>query len=137
MADTRLAGRRILIAEDEYLVAFDLRDELQLAGATVLGPAPSVDAALELIAANAQIDAAVLDINLDGKLVFPAADALILRKVPFLLTTGYDKAATPELYRHLPRCEKPFDPAEIVSRLAEALAGLQKAVHSSEGSADQ
>jgi DNA-binding NarL/FixJ family response regulator len=121
MPDTKLTGRRILVAEDEYLVAFDLRDELELAGATVLGPAPSVDAALDLIAANSHIDAAVLDINLDGEFVFAAADALIVRNVPLLFTTGYDQAATPERYRHLPRCEKPFDPAEIVSRLAETL----------------
>lgn len=121
MHEHLLRGRRVLIAEDEYLLAYCLRDELEQAGATVLGPAPSVDAALALIESSPMTDGAVLDINLNGELVFAAADALAARGVPFVFTTGYEQGAVPERYSHVTRYEKPFDPADIVRALLREL----------------
>jgi hypothetical protein len=73
MPDLCLEGRRILVAEDEYLIAFDVRDALVHAGAEVLGPVPSVDDAAALLERETDIDAAVLDVNLRGDMVFAVA----------------------------------------------------------------
>ncbi len=60
-----------------------------------------------------------MDVNLDGELAFPAADALIDRSVPLVFTTGYDEAALPEQYRQYPRCEKPISISRITSALGK------------------
>jgi DNA-binding response OmpR family regulator len=82
--DLTLSGQCILIVEDEYLMSDDLRQELERHGATVLGPAGAVDRALYLAASASRIDGAVLDINLNGEMVFPVLDALLQRDVPVL-----------------------------------------------------
>jgi CheY-like chemotaxis protein len=110
-----LAGRRILLVEDDYFIAVDLKAWFEEGGAQVLGPVPSVDEALDLIARTAEIDAAVLDINLQDELVYPVADALRARGVPFLFATGYDPAAVPPLHSAVALCQKPIDP-QIVAR---------------------
>jgi CheY-like chemotaxis protein len=117
-----LHGRCVLVAEDEYLLAEDLRERFEEAGATVLGPVPSLGEALALIEAEAKIDGAVLDLNLAGEMVFPAADALSKRGVPFVFTTGYDERTMPERYGHVTRCEKPFEPADLVRALIREMA---------------
>jgi CheY-like chemotaxis protein len=75
-----LHGRRILVVEDEYMVAEDLRVELESMGAEVLGPVPSVARALALLARTSEIDAAILDVNLGSEMVFPVAEALRERR---------------------------------------------------------
>jgi CheY-like chemotaxis protein len=114
-----LAYRRVLIVEDEYFLADDMAQVLQKFGADVVGPVRSTDEALTLLAEE-PVDAAVLDINLKGELVYPVADALREQGVPFIFATGYDEAAVPEAYRDVPRWEKPFRPED----LAKALPGL-------------
>ncbi len=104
-----LRGRRVLVVEDEYLLAEDLRHGLERVGAEVLGPVPSVARALTLLAAGAPPDAAILDVNLGGEMAFPVAEALQALGVPFVFATGYDVAALPRAYAQVPRCEKPFD----------------------------
>jgi len=121
MAERSLHGMRILVVEDEYLLADDLRDTLVEAGAEVLGPVPSVNDAQALIAAEAKIDAAVLDINLRGEMVFPVADALRARGVPFAFATGYDEWALPERFAGSPRVEKPLKGAKVMSLLGPLL----------------
>ena len=98
---------RILVVEDEYFLADDMRETLSEAGAEVLGPVPSVAEARALVEADARIDAAVLDINLQGEEVFPVADLLRLRGVPFVFATGYDGWAIPERFADTSRLEKP------------------------------
>ena len=83
MVDQVLRGTRILVVEDEYLLADDLNNALADAGAHVLGPAASVEDATALIGNEATIDAAILDVNLRGDMVFPLADALRERGIPF------------------------------------------------------
>lgn len=108
MPERTLRGCRILVVEDEFLIADELATELADAGAVVLGPAGSIDRALALIEAEGRIDGAILDVNLGGEPVFPAAERLRARGVPFLFTTGYDGSAIPERFRDVVRCEKPI-----------------------------
>ncbi|MBV8916352.1 MAG: response regulator [Acetobacteraceae bacterium] len=115
-----LASRRVLLIEDEYFIADDLVRAFEARGAEVIGPAGTVDAALQLVARSDRLDGAVLDINLRGEMVYAVADALQERGVPFIFSTGYDDGAIPPRYAGVRRCEKPLDP----SRVAKALFGM-------------
>ena len=111
-----LADRRVLIVEDEYFLADDLARALQKLGAQVVGPVPTLDKALALLA-NEPVDVAILDINLKGQMVFPVADALREQGVPFVFATGYDATAVPDAYRQVPRWEEPFKPEDLARAL--------------------
>jgi CheY-like chemotaxis protein len=113
MHDQLLQGCRILLVEDEYLLADDLSRTLEHAGATILGPTPSVKEALSLLASEPAVDGAVLDVNLYGEMVFPVADALKARDIPFLFTTGYDQGAVPSRFAEVTRCEKPVSMSAV------------------------
>jgi DNA-binding NtrC family response regulator len=117
IARTVLAGRRILIVEDEYFLADDLRQILREQSAEVLGPAPTMTEALRVINDSQSIDCAVLDINLRGESVFPISTALIERNIPFLFATGYGSAQIPAQFDGISRLEKPFVSAALVSAL--------------------
>ena len=112
-----LAGRRVLVVEDEYFIADDIARALRNLGAEVIGPVPRREEALAAFSGDERIDAAVLDINLRGDVIYPVADALRERGVPFVFATGYDHASIPEPYRSVSRWEKPFDPHELVAVL--------------------
>ncbi len=86
-----LRGRRILVVEDEYMMADDLQYDLEEVGAQVIGPVPSVADALALLAAEEAIDGAILDVNLRGEKAYPVADVLRERGVLFVLATGYEQ----------------------------------------------
>ncbi|HWX50453.1 MAG TPA: HWE histidine kinase domain-containing protein [Roseomonas sp.] len=81
--------RRVLLAEDEPLVAMELETQLQALGFTVVGPASTLQEALQLVGDDVALDAAVLDVNLRGQAVFPVADLLVRRGVPVVFATGY------------------------------------------------
>ena len=117
MPEQNLQGCRILIVEDEYLLADDLSHALESAGAKVLGPLGSVEDATAFIAGEPSIDAAVLDVNLRGDMVFPVADALRARGVPFAFATGYDQWALPQRFADAPRVEKPFKADKVAALL--------------------
>lgn len=112
-----LAGRAILIVEDEYFVMKRLSRVLKDAGATVVGPVASVAAALAHARDGTPLDAAVLDVNLFGEMVFPVADALADRGVPYAFATGYDPDVIPARHARIPLLRKPVDPAAIVAAL--------------------
>lgn len=109
-----VSGCRVLIVEDEYLVAMDLAEALEERGILVVGPVASVGEALEQIENGQRLDAAVLDVNLGGERVYRVAEALSARGVPFIFTTGYDADLLPESLLSVPRLEKPADPAGIL-----------------------
>lgn len=121
MSDPGLRGCRILVVEDEYLLADELAIELAEGGATVLGPVPTVDRALALIDTQPLPDGAILDLNLGGDLAFPLADQLMRRGVPLIFTTGYDASAVPERFAHVVRCEKPTNIKRITAALGKAI----------------
>ena len=103
------SGRRVLVVEDDYFIAEDIRRTLETNGVQVLGPVASVDDALKVIETNETIDAAVLDINLSDVMVFPVADALKTRGVPFVFATGYEKTAIPARFLDVEHRHKPVD----------------------------
>ncbi len=108
MDSEALKGLTILVAEDEYMIATDLTQELVRAGVRVLGPVPSLEGAMDLIEDADHIDGAILDVNLQGENVFPAAEMLEKQGVPFLFATGYDKSVIPPRFKDVTRCEKPI-----------------------------
>ena len=112
-----LDGRHILVVEDEFFVALDLEQSLQDAGATVVGPAPTVADALALIEGEPALDAAVLDVNLGGEMAFSLADRLLAEGVPLVLSTGYNQADLPARLSHVPRLEKPIDPDQVTQEI--------------------
>lgn len=118
-----LSNRSILVVEDEYFLADDIARAFQRAGAEVVGPVPDRDEALSLLSARQAIDGAVLDINLQGEMIFPVADALQARGIPFVFATGYDSSSIPGRYEHVPRWEKPFDVQSLVRALPSLVAG--------------
>jgi CheY-like chemotaxis protein len=122
MAETRFDGRRILVVEDEYLIADDIRDLLTRDGAEVVGPVATADAAAALVENGGRIDAALLDVNLRGDTVFAFADILLTRNVPFAFATGYDREIIPERFEGAPRLEKPLNPRQIVNAIDALLA---------------
>lgn len=113
-----LSGRRILVIEDEYMIADDLAIALRADGAEVIGPVASMGQGMQVMAGGGTFDAAVLDINLRGTLAYPLLDQLIAADVPVLLSSGYDGGMIPERYRHLPRCDKPVSPARLLQAVA-------------------
>ncbi len=116
-----LVGRRILVVEDEYMIADDLARELAQMGVEVVGPAGSLPQATAQAAQVERLDAAVLDVNLRETLAFPLIDQLLNRGVKVLICTGYDEAMIPERYRALPRCEKPGLPRNLLAALLACL----------------
>ena len=114
-----LEGWRILVVEDEWLLAEQIQAALEEAGAVVLGPAYSVEAALALLGDGQLPDMALLDVNLRGKLVTPVALALAEQRVPFMLATAYAADGFDEmLLRQAPRIDKPFNGATVVRAMA-------------------
>jgi CheY-like chemotaxis protein len=122
MACSSLRGRRVLVVEDEYLIAVALSDHLQAIGSTVIGPVPSVEQALQLIETNRKIDVAILDANLGGVRAYPIADLLQARNIPFVFASGYDDSDLNDLYPHVRNCQKPYLFKLMESFLVSALS---------------
>jgi CheY-like chemotaxis protein len=102
-----LRGRRILVIEDSPVVAPFAAELLEEVGCTVVGPAPNLAAARELIE-NASFDAALLDVHIRGERIFPICEVLAARGVPFVLTSGYADWSMPEKWQDRPRLQKPY-----------------------------
>lgn len=122
MPEMALEGKNILIIEDEYFIADDLKRAFAAKRARVVGPTGSFAAGADL-AGKSNLDGAVLDVNLAGQPSYPIADALIARGVPFLFLTGYDGWAMPQQYRGVPRLLKSHSTDGVVTTLAKILAG--------------
>jgi DNA-binding response OmpR family regulator len=126
-----LEGIRVLVVEDEFLVATLIEDMLESAGCVVSGPIARVAEALDAV--NHQMyDAAVLDVNLAGDRIDPVADALSRQNVPFMFVTGYNTGGLPGEYAARPRLCKPFKMADLLG----TLRGLLKTAAPKPGLAD-
>ena len=103
-----LQGKRVLVVEDDYMIAFDMVDGLTAAGAVPVGPCGWIADALALLDRQAgQIDLAVVDVDLHGQPSYPVADVLIRMGVPFAFVTGFNGETLDLAYRDFPRFEKP------------------------------
>lgn len=105
--DHRGRGLRVLLVEDENLVALLLEDMLAELGHSVVGPLAHLEKALEAAQCEA-IDFAILDVNISGKEAYPVAKRLAARGIPFAFSTGYGRRSLPEQYRDRPTLQKPF-----------------------------
>ena len=112
--------RRVLVVEDEPLIAMDIASTLSDAGYDVIGPASSVAQALALIALSG-CDAAVLDTNLGAETAEPVAHELIRRSIPFISTSGYAREQQPEIMRTVPLLSKPLKPDVLIAEIARCL----------------
>jgi DNA-binding response OmpR family regulator len=122
VAVSSMGGRRVLVVEDEVLLALSLEDDLHEAGFSMIGPYTTLANALQA-ARHESFDLALLDVNLHGQAVFPLADELIERNVPVVFLTGYGAADLPERFRALPRLQKPYEPSLLARELRRA-AGM-------------
>jgi CheY-like chemotaxis protein len=116
-----LEGLRVLVVEDEFLVATLIEDMLKSAGCVVSGPIPRLVEALDAVD-RGTFDAAVLDVNLAGHRIDPVADVLSRRNVPFVFVTGYGTGGLPAMYADRPRLSKPFKMADLLDMLSNVVA---------------
>lgn len=115
-----LVGRCLLVVEDEYMIAIDLASFLEGLGADVIGPAGTVQEGLDLVERHgSRLDVALLDVNLRGERVYPVADALTVRGVPIVFTTGYDAMVLPHPYHLAARCDKPVNKFRLAQLLTK------------------
>ena len=115
-----LNGARLLIVEDEYLLAREMADYFENLGVEIVGPVGTVAHALALIASS-HIQIAVLDVNLRNERVYPVADLLTLKQIPFVFASGYGSELEPDAYAGAPRCIKPIEFAVLADTLGERL----------------
>jgi CheY-like chemotaxis protein len=118
-----LQGKLILVVEDSYFLATEMKVFLQEEGAAVAGPVASVRDGLALVEREgSHIDAAVLDVNLRNETVFPVADALTARRVPLVFCTGYEQLLLGRPYVNSPYITKPIDYARLATVLSTVIA---------------
>ena len=116
-----LEGRKVLVVEDESLVAMLLETMLEDMGCTVFGTAARIVDALEMIAGEVRPDAALLDVNVAGQTVYPVAEALDRQGVPLVFSTGYGQGGLAEGWEGRPTVQKPYTEAMIRDALMRVL----------------
>jgi CheY-like chemotaxis protein len=121
MSDSTTAVPRVLVVEDEYLIRMLLEDMLAELGYDVAAAVGTIAEAGKL-AASGNFNVAILDINLDGEEIYPVADILARRGLPFVFVTGYGEGGLPEPHRGRPTLQKPFQAEQLKAALAGLLA---------------
>ena len=117
-----LAGRRVLIVEDEAMISALIEIILSEAGCSIVGPVATLERALEIIERES-FDAALLDVHVNGHEIYAVADVLLSRGIPIVLVSGFAQKQLPLRYRHCPYIAKPFTPDTVLTLLDEAIAG--------------
>lgn len=113
---------RVLVVEDEAMIAMLVEDMVLDFGSEVVGPVATMDDAINL-ARSAELDAAILDINVGGSVIFPVADILSERGIPLIFATGYASNGLPPRFQDSPTLPKPFSYQSLEEALRGALAG--------------
>ena len=116
-----LAGRRVLVIEDEYFLADDIVRTLSELGARIVGPFGDLGEAIDIVDRDVAIDAAIVDINLRTEMVFPLARVLRARRVPFVFTTGYDASSIEPEFQDVRIWGKPLDLAAMARELTHMI----------------
>jgi len=111
-----VAGYRILVVEDEALIAIDIEETLQALGCQIAGPTGKLETALQL-ASDERLDAAILDVTIRGGNSYPVAEQLLARDIPFVLASGYGDWTLPASLRDQPRLTKPFTPTQLEEKV--------------------
>jgi CheY-like chemotaxis protein len=120
-----LSGKHILIVEDEALVAMLIETVLEDCGCTIVGPCGTVEKALQA-AQTEEFDLAVLDVNLHGQKVYPVAEVLTERRIPFVFLSGYGDEAIPPGRGAWKVCAKPFKTDDLIRLLSDAIASAEQ-----------
>jgi CheY-like chemotaxis protein len=120
-----LRAARVLVVEDEIMVAALLEDRLQGLGCDVVGPAHRIEDALALLASE-PVDVAVLDVNISGRMVFPVADALAEREIPFIFATAYGRSGLASPHAEHAVLDKPYHERALEHALRAALLGRRR-----------
>ena len=110
----------VLIVEDDFLIALEISQFVEDAGYTVVGPEKSVDATIRALTRH-KIDLALLDVKLGGELVFPIAEDLDAKGIPYIFLTSYSAAAIPAQHRHRPLVSKPYSPEQLRAQMQQFL----------------
>ncbi len=118
-SDGDLNGLRILVVEDEAAISLLLEDMLLDFGCEVVGPAARLSAALDAVSRE-QVDLAILDVNVAGEPIYPVAEALAKREIPFVFSTGYGSAGIRDTFRDRPVLQKPFAQHDLKQKLLMA-----------------
>ena len=117
MGTARTSGRSVFLVEDEVMIRMMVADMLEELGYSVVAEAGDIGEALKL-AQSADFDLAILDVNVNGKVISPVADVLAARDRPFIFATGYGSSGLPAEYRDRPALQKPFQ-IETLGRVIE------------------
>jgi len=125
MTSSTTSPPRLLVVEDEYLIRMLLEDMVADLGYEVAAAVGTVRDA-SAAATGGQFEAAILDVNVDGQEIFPVADILAKRDVPFIFVTGYGEGGLPPAYRGRPTLQKPFQADQLKDALAGLIAGNQQ-----------
>jgi len=112
--------RRVLIVEDEAMIAGLIESILRAAGWSVVGPIATLERALATIERE-RLDAALLDVRINGHDAFAAADVLMRRRIPFIFVSGFTRRQMPPAYQHCAYIAKPFTPDAILALLEEVV----------------
>ncbi len=126
MTIAALDGRRIMVVEDEVLIAMLIETSLQDHGCEIVGPFGRLHEATRA-AEMETLDAAIMDVNLAGERIFPVAEILWRRAVPFLLLSGYGETALPEDRRYWKLQSKPFEMNRVLATVGEMIAQAEAA----------
>jgi CheY-like chemotaxis protein len=121
MGKSSKAAPRVLVVEDEYLIRMLLEDMLAELGYDVAAAVGTI-AEAEKHATDGKFNVAILDVNLDNQEIYPVADILAKRRLPFMFVTGYGEQSLPERYRDRPSLQKPFQAERLRITLDELLA---------------
>ncbi|WP_244488056.1 response regulator [Aureimonas sp. Leaf454] len=114
----RLRGIKVFVVEDESLVAMQLEDMLLDFGCDLVGLAMRVGRAMEMLAKVAEVDIAILDVNIGGDKVYPVADALRARAIPIIFATGYGRAGVEPEWQSYDILQKPYTSIEVGEKIA-------------------
>lgn len=116
-----LTGKRVLIVEDEWLLADHLDSIVTRAGASVIGPVASVADALDLLAGPAAADVATLNVKLENEMSYPVADRLAELGIPYVFISANEMRGMPERFHHRPLLAKPFTEPQVTAALTDLL----------------
>jgi DNA-binding response OmpR family regulator len=122
MSATGLSGRSVFLVEDEVMIRMMVADMLEELGYKVAAEAGDITEAMRLAQAT-EFDIAILDVNVNGKVISPVADVIKAKGRPFIFATGYGSSGLPEQYRDRPALQKPFQLDALAKTIEAALRG--------------